>query len=200
MPSRFRTWFTDRAWLVPGWRVALIVVLPLVLCVAGLAGVLLFAGPAAPPPAPAVDPGLDTLPAPGGLLVEVTGAVVHPGLYRVEKGERVSAAIAAAGGFAPDADPDRLPNMAARLRDGEQVKVPSRAGTSRSAASRAAPVDLNAATVDELATVPGFTVELAAAAIRYRTEYGGFTTTRELVDVLQMSESDYILARRYLRV
>jgi len=148
------------------------------------------------------------MPPPGGLLVEVTGAVGHPGLYRVAKGERVSAAIAAAGGFTHDADPDRLPNMAARLKDGEQVKVPSlpvpgRASTATrpgggTSASRLITVSLNLASVDQLAAVPGFTPDLAAAVIQYRTEYGGFAATRELVDVLSMSEADYLRARKYL--
>lgn len=203
MSSRIRFWLESRTWTVPGWPVVLAIALPPALCLAALAAVLLFAGaaPARPSP-PQADPGLETVPEPAGLLVEVSGAVAHPGLYRVEKGERVSAAIAAAGGLSADADQDRLPNMAARLRDGQQVRVPSRSAAARAAAGlpRVAPVSLNAATADELATVPGFTVELAAAAVRYRTEYGGFATTRELVDVLQMSEADYILARRYLRV
>jgi competence protein ComEA len=93
--------------------------------------------------------------------------------------------------------------MAARLQDGEQVKVPplaAAAGSSGSGAARVAPVSLNAATAEQLAAVPGFTPDLVAAAIRYRTEYGGFATTRELVDVLQMSEGDYLVARRYVSV
>lgn len=179
------------------------------LALAALAAAAGFPAPP-PPPNPAALPGAadaenanaTAMPPPAGLLVEVTGAVGHPGLYRVARGERVSAAIAAAGGFTHDADPDRLPNMAARLKDGAQVKVPARtAPGSRSAtggAARAAPVSLNIATSAQLAAVPGFTPELVAAVIAYRTQYGGFATTRELVDVLEMSEADYQLARRYV--
>jgi len=161
-----------------------------------------------PAPAGAENANVTGMPPLGGLLVEVTGAVGHPGLYRVAKGDRVSAAIAAAGGITRDADPDRLPNMAARLKDGEQVKVPSmpvpgRASTAARSgagtnASRVITVSLNLATAEQLAAVPGFTPDLAAAVIQYRTEYGGFATTRELVDVLSMSEADYIRARKYL--
>ncbi|HXM55314.1 MAG TPA: helix-hairpin-helix domain-containing protein, partial [Candidatus Dormibacteraeota bacterium] len=120
--------------------------------------------------------------------------------YRVAKGERASAAIAAAGGLTPDADPDRLPNLAARLQDGAQIKVPSLTAVRSSTAPsvRAAAVSLNTATAEQLAAVPGFTPDLAAAVIQYRTEYGGFASTRELVDVLLMSEADFQLARRYV--
>jgi competence protein ComEA len=134
--------------------------------------------------------------------VAVSGAVAHPGLYRVAKGERVYAAIAAAGGLTAEADKTRLPNLAARLHDGQEVKVPGRgaASTTRSGSSRPAAVSLNHATADELAAVPGFTADLAAAAVRYRQEYGGFSSTRELVSVLGMGEADYLLARKYLTV
>jgi competence protein ComEA len=194
----------SRIWHSLGWRRRLLLLaLPVVLAGAGLLVVILFfPSPSAPaataPPAPNSQ-AADALPGTGGLLVEVTGAVARPGLYRVAKGERVYAAIAAAGGFTADADSDRLPALAARLRDGQQIRVPSRrtpaGGRTTRTASR---VSLNSASAEELAAVPGFTAELAAAAVRYRSEYGGFRSTRELVTVLEMSEADYQLARRYL--
>ena len=184
------------------------------LLAAVLIGLLVYGAPGVrstgppPPPPPAgggapggAVPGGTLLPPPSGLLVEVSGAVAHPGVYRVAKGDRASAAIAAAGGITADADPNRLPNLAARLKDGQQVTVPARATPVRAASggtARVAPVSLNDATADQLAAIPGFTPELAAAVIEYRTEYGGFSTTRELVDVLEMSESDYTLARKYI--
>src|SRR5262249_28826708 len=152
------------------------------------------AGAAAPAAAPAAAGNAGALlPAPGGLLVEVTGAVVHPGVYRVAKGERVSAAVAAAGGITAGAGPNRLPPMAARLKDGQQIKVPFLGAPLRSSgtgSTRVARVSLNGATADQLASVPGFTPDLAAAVIDYRTRFGGFTSTRELVDVLAMSQAD----------
>ncbi|HKF77540.1 MAG TPA: helix-hairpin-helix domain-containing protein [Candidatus Dormibacteraeota bacterium] len=206
--------------LGPRHLVLLVAVAPPVVTVALVVAVLVYASPSAstslsgaPGPAAAADAGGGAgadgegtagLPPPGGLLVQVSGAVTRPGLYRVAKGDRVSAAIAAAGGITAAADPSRLPDLAQVLKDGQEVKVPRlgtpvRSGTSASTA-RISPVDLNAATQDELAAIPGFTQELAAAAVRYRTEYGGFSSTRELVDVLNMSEADYLVARKYLRV
>jgi competence protein ComEA len=209
----------SRIWFLPGWWRLVLLALPLVIAAGVLAAVLAFPpspqAPAArvPPRGPGVPPApsggaadtaaTDALPASGGLLVSVTGAVTNPGLYRVTKGERASAAIAAAGGLTGDADPDRLPNLAARLKDGQEIKVPTRTGPARrgtgttSANSR---VSLNSSTADELAAVPGFTADLAAAAIRYRQDYGGFSSTRELVTVLGMGEADYLVARRYLTV
>ena len=218
MLSRVLSSLNSLSWVAPRWRLVLLCFasVPL-LTLAALAAVTLFTAPS-PPAGPAAAPGVaggengeaGSLPPPGGLLVEVTGAVAHPGLFRVAKGERVSAAIAAAGGLTSDADPERLPSMAARLKDGEQVRVPSLLGRGRTATAprpaggtgtgRSSSVSLNLATADQLAAIPGFSPELAAAAISYRTEYGGFATTRELIDVLNMSEADYLRARKYISV
>jgi DNA uptake protein ComE-like DNA-binding protein len=59
-------------------------------------------------------------------------------------------------------------------------------------------VNVNQATEDELLTVPGFTRELAAAVVRQRELFGGFSSTRELVTVIGMSEASYLVARKYL--
>jgi competence protein ComEA len=200
-----RVSLTPRRGLIAGMALA-----PALLA-AVLVGVLVYAAPAGrptgppPPPPPAGGNARagTSLPPPSGLLVDVSGAVAHPGVYRVAKGERAAAAIAAAGGLTSDADPTRLPNMAARLKDGQQLKVPTRTTPARSSGSgtpRVAPVSLNTATAEQLASIPGFTSDLAAAVIQYRTEFGGFVTTRELVDVLEMSEADYQLARKYVTV
>jgi competence protein ComEA len=148
---------------------------------------------AALPPAAAGDL---ALPAPAGLLVDVIGAVNHPGLYRMERGERVYDAIAAAGGLTEDADPQRLPDLAGRLRDGEQIKVPFLKSTPGSVVITR--TNLNTATLDELEVVPGFTQALAEEVVDYRTNFGGFQNTRELVEILGMSEAAYTIARRYL--
>jgi competence protein ComEA len=210
----------DRLRLSP-WRVrVLLLALPVVLAAAIVAAALLYAPrpAAAPAPAPAggqaqaPDQLAGAQPSVGGLLVEVSGAVAHPGLYRLQKGQRVDAAIAAAGGLAPQADQARLPNMAKRLTDGMQVDVPAAGTTSRSGGagggsggasgggSRSTRIDLNAATVDQLAALPGFTPDLASAAVAYREQYGYFNSVKELVTVLDMSQADYAVARRYLRV
>jgi competence protein ComEA len=182
---------------VPGWKPILLIAAPLVLGLAAVVGAYLYstsASAAAQAPILPVTANLD-LPAPPGLLVYVSGAVENPGLYRLPRGDRVYDAIAAAGGLSIDADTKRLPNLAGRLRDGEQVKVAFAKTTSRTVTTR---INLNSATLDELEVVPGFTPAFAAEVIDYRTNFGGFQSTRELVDILGMSEADYVIARRYV--
>ena len=172
--------------------------LPVLIAIGAVAGAYLYSasGPAAAPhpPVPAA-PSLE-LPPPSGLLVDVVGAVVRPGLYRLPRGDRVYDAIAAAGGLTGYADSTRLPNLAGRLKDGEQIKVPLVKGAP--GGTVIVRTSLNTATAEELALVPGFTEAFAQDVVDYRTNFGGFQTTSELVDILGMSESDFVIARRYL--
>jgi competence protein ComEA len=184
--------------LIPGGKRLLLIALPILLGVGAVAGTYLYKSSlptavisAQPPPA---NVSLELQPAPG-LLVHVVGAVVHPGLYRMKRGDRVYDAIAAAGGLTASADMTRLPNLAGRLKDGEQVKVAFAKGNSTTTVIR---TNLNSATIEELMVVPGFSEALAQEVIDYRVNFGGFQTSRELVEILGMSEADYVIARRYL--
>jgi competence protein ComEA len=129
----------------------------------------------------------------------------------VPTGYRGYDAVAAAGGLTPDADQQRLPNLATQLHDGSQVAVPVIGGaraagttggaTGGSAAGGAnARVNLNSATEQALASVPGFTPDLAAAAVRYRSAYGGFSSATELQTVLGMSQDAFLKAKPHVTV
>src|SRR5438445_8158472 len=189
MPLRLR--------FVPGWKRFLLVLAPVTLAAGLLAGAYVYRSTAtssnlAPPPAN--NPALD-VPAQPGLLVHVVGAVETLGMYRLPRGDRVFDAIAAAGGFSPDADMSRAPNPAGRLTDGEQIKVPFVKTASGTTVVR---VNHNQATLEELEAVPRFTLAFAQECLDYRTNFGGFQSMRELVEILGMSEADYVVVRRYL--
>ena len=72
----------------------------------------------------------------GEIVVDVSGAVRRPGVYRMPGGARVVDAMQRAGGADASADLEAI-NRAARLTDGQQVVVPERG--SAAAASGAAP-------------------------------------------------------------
>jgi len=143
--------------------------------------------------ASALDPGQ-----PAMALVFVSGAVARPGLYHLSAGARIADAIAAAGGITADADPSRLPNLAARIHDGHQVNVPFRRsiGGTRSTLDK---VDVNSATLDELRAVPGMPLGLAEAIVSYRELFGPFRSLSDMRQMLGLTGPTVTGLRPYLR-
>jgi competence protein ComEA len=118
------------------------------------------------------------------LVVDVQGAVVRPGVIHLPAGSRVGDAIEAAGGFGPRVAAERVGrelNLAALLRDGDQILVPSRddstipagaggGGGSSGASPGTGPIDLNRATATELDALPGIGPVTANKIIAARDE------------------------------
>ena len=140
-----------------------------------------LSSPASPAPSPT-----GTL-----LVVDVAGRVRRPGLYRLPDGARVDDAIRAAGGPRRGVDLSSL-NLAALVADGQQILVGQQAsgggaapgaGTGLTTTGVAAPVSLNAATLDQLETLPGIGPVLAQNIIDWRTANGGFHSVDQLTEV-----------------
>src|SRR5580698_629401 len=172
-------------------KIAIAAGVALVLAAAAGWSVLHHTAVSAPVPAgETVDP-----PAPPTVLVFVSGAVAHPGLYELSPDARVADAIAAAGGFTTLADPGHLPNMAERVNDGRQVNVPFlKAGTTT------AKLDINTADESDMDAVPGMPPGLAAEIVQYRGEWGPFTTMSQLHSDLGVDSATVTGLEHYLRV
>jgi competence protein ComEA len=135
------------------------------------------------------------------LVVEVTGAVAHPGVYHLGPGARVADALSAAGGYSSRVDAGRADlalNLAKPLADGDEIRVPSRddpsappaagdgsgtsGGSSAGGGSGSAPqgpIDLNTATAAQLDTLPGIGPVTAAKIVAAR-EQARFRTVDDL--------------------
>ncbi len=160
---------------------------------AGAAGWSVLHQAAAAAPAPAGE--TVAPPAPPTVLVFVSGAVAHPGLYELSPAARVADAIAAAGGVTTLADPGHLPNMAQRVNDGRQINVPyMKSGTT------AARLDINTAAQADLDAVPGMPPGLAAEIVQYRDEWGPFTSMSQLHADLGVDSATVTGLEHYLRV
>jgi competence protein ComEA len=138
------------------------------------------------------------------LVVDVEGQVARPGLQRVPSGSRAGVAIDAAGGLTRRADPTAV-NLAAPLRDGQQIVVPKRGAPAAAAASPgdpaapAAPISLSSATVAQLDTLDGIGPTLAQRIVQYRDSHGGFRSVEELKQVEGIGEKRFAALRQALQ-
>ena len=121
----------------------------------------------------------------GDLVVDVTGAVRRPGVYRMPVGSRVNDAVIRAGGPAPRAELEAV-NLAARLADGQQVVVPERVAGGGSPASTVAedgPISLGTATAEQLEEIDGIGPVTAGDIVEFRDEHGGLSSVAQLDQV-----------------
>ncbi|MFD3942424.1 helix-hairpin-helix domain-containing protein [Streptomyces sp. NPDC058579] len=213
LSERLPVWVQTRCGLEPRTLAALAVVL---VVAAAFAGRYFWTGRpeavkapeivhAAPPPEAGVTAGASAAPTPGaspsGVVVDVSGKVRRPGVLTLPAGSRVADALRAAGGARPGTDLTGL-NRARVLLDGEQVAVGvtppvvvggasgvgGGVGAGAAAGTRAAPLSLNAATVEQLDTLPGVGPVLAQHIVDHRAEHGGFRSVAELREVNGIGE------------
>lgn len=212
MRERLPLWVQARCGLEGRSLAALTVVL---VVAAGVAGAFFWTGrpqqvrapevvgAARPLPEAGPSPADGGLPSPAAsaapvVVVDVGGKVRRPGVLTLPAGSRVADALRAAGGVRPGADVTGL-NRARVLVDGEQVVVglPAVAagGTGAGAAAGlpgasgpAQPLSLNAATVEQLDTLPGVGPVLARHIVEHRVEHGGFRSVAELREVNGIGE------------
>jgi competence protein ComEA len=143
-----------------------------------------------PSPDPRGSPGATAL-----LVVDVAGRVRRPGLVRLPAGSRVADALAAAGGTLPGVDLATI-NLARPVVDGEQILVGiagagGGAGPPGSTGAAAGPLDLNAATLEQLEDLPGVGPVLAQKILDWRTAHGRFSTIDELREVGGIGDKKY---------
>lgn len=137
---------------------------------------------------------------PAVIMVDVKGAVRHPGVYKVEEGDRLIDAITAAGGYLPDAD-SRLLNHAMKLTDELLVYVPLvgeeplEGGMSlvvqQNPQNNDSSININTADEILLMTINGIGPAKASAIINYREEHGPFISTESIMDVSGIGQKTF---------
>lgn len=160
--------------------------------------------------------------------VQVSGAVLEPGIYDVPASCRVEEAIAAAGGMTENADSERV-NLVRKVRDGMQIRVPvqkaaqtnrtqrknaqaksslgesasgkygsAKAGSGRNN-SMMQNVRINSASARELQQLPGIGPALAQRIVDTRSR-GRFTSAEDLLRVPGIGKAKLAKLRDYVEV
>jgi competence protein ComEA len=138
--------------------------------------------------------------APAPIVVDVKGAVRHPGVYSIQDGDRLIDAINAAGGYLPNAD-SRMLNHSMKLVDefvvyvpveGEEViDISSVAMNGTTTKQDDGKININTADEKELMTIPGVGPSKAASIIQYRTDHGFFKSPEALMEVSGIGQKTF---------
>ena len=160
--------------------------------------------------------------------VQVSGAVLEPGIYDLPANCRVEEAITAAGGLTENADSERV-NLVRKVRDGMQIRVPvqkatrtsrtqrknvqeksglgesalgksggAKAGSGRNSSIMQS-VRINSASAGELQQLPGIGPALAQRIVETRSS-GRFTSTEDLLRVPGIGKAKLAKLRDYVEV
>lgn len=160
--------------------------------------------------------------------VQVSGAVLEPGIYDVPASCRVEEAIAAADGMTENADSERV-NLVRKVRDGMQIRVPvkkvartsrtqrksaqAKSGLGESASGKSGSakagsgrnssmmqsVRINSASAGELQQLPGIGPALAQRIVETRNS-GRFTSADDLLRVPGIGKAKLAKLRDYVEV
>lgn len=129
------------------------------------------------------------------LVVEVGGAVIKPGVYKLAGGSRVNDVLVMAGGLAAKADRDWVAvnvNKAATLVDGQKIYIPDKIEKNLNSKieilnqSNAVlgvntdKINLNTADLSRLDTLEGIGPAIGQKIIDYRNANGGFRNIEEI--------------------
>lgn len=126
------------------------------------------------------------------VVVHVDGAVVAPGVYKLSSDARVTDAISAAGGLAPDADQSKI-NLAAKISDGQKIYVWSvgqKGGGmvgETAGASVSQLININTASEAELDKLPGIGPVTAGKIIASRP----YSASEDLLTKKAVTRSTY---------
>lgn len=160
--------------------------------------------------------------------VQVSGAVLEPGVYDLPASCRVEEAIAAAGGLTENADSERV-NLVRKVRDGMQIRVPAqkaartsstqrknaqaksglgeiasgKSGSNKAGSGRNSSmmqiVRINSASAGELQQLPGIGPALAQRIVDTRNS-GRFNSADDLLRVPGIGKAKLAKLRDYVEV
>lgn len=152
----------------------------------------------------------------GSIVVDVKGAVAHPGVVTIQANQRVEAVLAKVGGARADADLNQV-NLAHKLTDQMLIYIPTKgeetqinspvlishdqaeaivneeqsAAASDGGENDNTKINLNSATKEQLTQLNGIGDKKADQIIAYRQQNGNFKSPEDLKNVSGIGEKTY---------
>jgi len=117
---------------------------------------------------------------PADIRIYISGAVQNPGVYPLKDGDRWIDALEVAGGPAENADLNAV-NLSKRVKDEDQIFVPTQGGGSSAVNGQKPLININSAGETELQALPGIGEVRARSIVQSRTSQGPFASVEDLV-------------------
>lgn len=150
------------------------------------------------------------------IVVDVSGAVRKPGVYKLPIKSRVIDAIQIAGDTVGQADLSEL-NLARKLEDGEKIFVPFSVNVSIYqketlqsekiqpreeiiTTEKPKKININTASVQELDSLPGIGPVIAKRIVEYRLKFGKFRRIEDIKNVKGIGEKKFNDIRNLITV
>jgi len=143
-----------------------------------------------------------------GIYVDLSGAVMRPGLYHLKPGSRVNDLLVAGGGLSASADRDwfsKSVNLAQKLEDGIKFYIPyvgngGAVDSGEVAGVYQGKVNINLASKTELETLSGVGPSMAQKIIDYRDKNGFFNKIEDLKQVSGIGDKTFENLKDYISV
>jgi competence protein ComEA len=142
------------------------------------------------------------------VIIHIAGAVKNPGVYQLKSTDRIVDAVKISGGATEEANLDLI-NLAALLKDGQKIIVPSKIYSengeeinqnidknaeviySSYSGSISGKININTANATMLQTLSGIGPVLSERIIEYRNQNGFFGVIDDIKDVSGIGENKF---------